>query len=108
MASLVEIYSEEVLSEFQYSIALIGQARDLTERAKLLQELSEICYMNVDIMLRHAFVRRDLFREFEHFFEALKRGGEAIPLDLRDQVNRMYGMLLETRHRLEKDPQCQF
>lgn len=106
MASLVEIYSEEVLSEFQYSIAAIKKMGDLTERAKMLHELSEICYMNVDIMLRHAFVRRDLFREFEHFFEALKRG--EIPLDLRDQVNRMYGMLLEMRHWLEKDPQCQF
>jgi hypothetical protein len=106
MASLVEIYSEEVLSEFQYSIAAIKKMGDLTERAKMLHELSEICYMNVDIMLSHSFVRRDLFKEFESFFEALK-GGE-IPLDLRDQVNRMYGMLLETRRWLEKDPQCQF
>lgn len=108
MASLVEIYSEEVLSEFQYSIAAIKNMGDLTERAKLLHELSEICYMNVDIMLRHAFVRRDLFKEFESFFEALKSGAEPPPLDLRDQVNRMYGMLLETRRWLEKDPQCQF
>ena len=108
MASLVEIYSEEVLSEFQYSIAAIKKMGDLTERAKMLHELGEICYMNVDIMLRHAFVRRDLFKEFESFFEALKHSGESIPLDLRDQVNRMYGMLLETRCWLEKDPQCQF
>ncbi len=107
MASLVEIYSDEVLSEFQYSIAAIKKMGDLTERAKMLHELGEICYMNVDIMLSHSFVRRDLFKEFESFFEALKGGGE-IPLDLRDQVNRMYGMLLETRRWLEKDPQCQF
>jgi hypothetical protein len=106
MASLIEIYSEEVLSQFQYSIAAIKKMRDLTRRAKLLQELGEICYTNIDIMLEHAFVRRDLFKEFESFFEALK-GGE-IPLDLRDQVNRMYGMLLETRRCLEKDPRCQF
>jgi hypothetical protein len=106
MASLVEIYSEEVLSEFQYSITAIKNALTLTERAKMLHELGEICYMNVDIMLSHSFVRRDLFKEFESFFEALK--GEAIPLDLRDQVNRLYGMLLETRSWLEKDPRCQF
>lgn len=106
MESLADVYYEEVLSEFQYSIAAIKKMSDLTERAKLLHELSEICYMNVDIMLRHAFVRRDLFKEFESFFEALKNG--VIPQDLRDQVNRLYGMLLEMRRSLEKDPQCQF
>ena len=107
MTSLVELYSEEVLSEFQYSIAAIKKMRDLTERAKHLCEIGDICYINADLMLLNPFVRRDLFKEFESFFEALKGGGE-IPLDLRDQVNRMYGMLLETRRWLEKDPQCQF
>jgi hypothetical protein len=108
MASLIELYSEEVLSEFQYSIAAIKKMRDLTKRATHLCEIGEICYVNADLMLHHAFVRRDLFKEFESFFEALKGGAEPPPLDLRDQVNRMYGMLLETRRWLEKDPQCQF
>lgn len=105
---LMEVFFEEVLSEFQYSIALIGQAPTITERAKLLEELGEICYMNTEIMLRYAFVRRDLFREFEYFLEALKHSGEAVPLDLRDRVNRLFGMLLEARSWLEKDPRCQF
>lgn len=106
MESLADVYYEEVLSEFQYSIAEIRRTRDLTERAKLLHGLSEICYISVDVMLTYPFVRQALFKEFESFFEALK-GGE-IPLDLRDQVNRLFGMLLETRRWLEKDPQCQF
>lgn len=108
--ALMEVFFEEVLSEFQYGIARIGHSPTLTDRATRLEELGELCYMNTELMLRYAFVRRDLFREFEYFFEALKYSGEAErpPLDLRDQVNRLFGMLLVTRQQLEKDPRCQF
>ena len=104
---LMETFLEGALSEFQYALAAIKKAHDLNERATQLNTLGEFCYMNVEMMLRYAFVRRDLFKEFETFFGLLK-GGATVPLDLRDQVNRLYGMLLEMRRGIEKDPLCQF
>lgn len=77
------------------------------ERASVLDELGELCYTNPDLMLRSATVRQRLFREFETFFGLLKNGA-TVQLDLRDQVNRIYGILLEMRRWIEKDPRCQF
>lgn len=97
----------EVVAEFHSSAAHIASLPDIADRAFHLNELGELCYMNPDIMLRSSTVRQRLFREFEIFFSALKNGA-MVPLDLRDQVNRLYGMLLEMRRGLEKDPRCQF
>lgn len=98
----------EVLTEFRYRIELIAKAQNIIERAQKLNELGEFCYTNVELMLNYAFVRRVLFREFLFFFEALNTSSDAIPLDLRDQLNRIYGMLLEVRRCLENDTRCQF
>ena len=102
-----EAHFREVVAEFHSSVEDIASLPDIADRAFHLNELGELCYTNPDLMLRSATVRRRLFREFETFFSALKNGA-AIPLDLRDQVNRIYGMLLEMRRGLEKDPRCQF
>jgi len=106
-AAAAEAHFAEVVAEFHSSAAHIASLPDIADRAFHLNELGELCYMNPDLMLRSATVRQRLFREFETFFGLLK-GGATVPLDLRDQVNRLYGMLLEMRRGLEKDPRCQF
>jgi hypothetical protein len=106
-AAAAEAHFAEVVTEFHSSAAHIASLPDIADRAFHLNELGELCYMNPDLMLQSATVRRRLFREFEAFFSALKNGA-VVNLDLRDQVNRLYGMLLEMRSWLEKDPRCQF
>jgi hypothetical protein len=96
---------EHTLAEFHEYVAAVAGAADLSIRAEKVYCLGDVCYMNPDIMF-HASVRRTLFNVFEGFFALLKSG--TIPLDVRDRVNRIYGMLLETRRWLEKDPRCQF
>jgi hypothetical protein len=95
------------LTAFQNDYTILKGDMTPAERAFELIEMGELCYTTPDLMLHYTFVRRQLFCEFESFFDLLK-GGATVPLNLRDQVNRLYGMLLETRRWLEKDPRCQF
>lgn len=109
-ADALEDLAERMVAETQFKSCVDTLGRSILtpdERASVLDELGELCYMNPDLMLRSATVRQRLFREFETFFSALKNGA-TVHLDLRDQVNRLYGMLLEMRRGLEKDPRCQF
>ena len=109
-ADALEDLAERMVAETQFKSCVDTLGRSILtpdERASVLDELGELCYTNPDLMLRSATVRQRLFREFETFFSALKNGA-TVHLDLRDQVNRLYGMLLEMRRGLEKDPRCQF
>jgi hypothetical protein len=99
--------TDAALSAFQNDYTILKGDITPAERAFELIEIGELCYTTPDLMLQYAFVRERLFREFETFFGLLK-GGATVPLDTRDEVNRLYGMLLEMRRGLEKDPRCQF
>lgn len=109
-ADALEDLAERMVAESQFKSYVNALGRSILtpdERASILDELGELCYTNPDLMLRSATVRQRLFREFETFFGLLKNGA-TVQLDLRDQVNRIYGILLEMRRWIEKDPRCQF
>jgi hypothetical protein len=81
-----------------------------TDRINWFIELSQFCYMHTLCMLRLPDLRRAIIKYFEEFFVELASGNPnaQISLGLRDQMNRLYGMMLENKRNLEKDPLCLF
>ncbi len=83
------------------------QYNDTTEkRTRWLLDLAEFAYQNHLCMLRMPIFRRTIITLFEDFFIKLAAGNPnaQIPLDLRDQMNRMYGIMLESNRNLRNNP----
>lgn len=75
-------------------------------RVEWFLDLVQICYMHQLCMLRLPDLRRAIITYFETFFVELASGNlnVQISLDLRDQLNRMYGMMLESNRNLLHNP----
>jgi hypothetical protein len=103
-----ELYREvQMITQFMSSL---DPKANTKERIEWFIELAEFCYMHTLCMLRLPDLRRAVMTYFEKFFDELKSGNPnaQIPLDLRDQLNRLFGMMLESKRNLEKDPKCLF
>lgn len=87
-------------------VAMVQYNNTTEKRCRWLLELAEFVYQHQLCMLRMPSFRRAIITLFEDFFVAVAAGNPAaaIPLDLRDQMNRMYGILLESNRNLRKDP----
>ena len=106
---LPPIQQEELYFQLQMLHAFMAMVQYQTtteKRARWILEFAEFCYQNHLSMLRMPRLRDAIIYRFEDFFLKLAAGNPAaaIPLDLRDQMNRMYGMLLESNRNLRKDP----
>jgi hypothetical protein len=100
---------EELYFQLQMLHAFMAmvQYNDTTEkRLNWLIDLAEFTYQNHLCMLRMPKMRCAIMKLFEDFFKELSDGNpnSRIPLDLRDQTNRMYGMLLEMNRNMRNDP----
>lgn len=108
-ANLSVTQQEELYFQLQMLHAFMAmvQYKDTTEKRLLwLLDLAEFTYQNPLCMLRMPKMRYAIMKLFEDFFKELSAGNSnsTISLDLRDQTNRMYGMLLEMNRTMRNDP----
>jgi hypothetical protein len=86
----------------------VNPKASVLERTDWFLELANHCYIHTLCMLRLPALRRAIMTYFENFFVELAEGKATLPLATRDQLNRMYGIMLENKRNLEKDTRCLF
>jgi hypothetical protein len=103
----VEDYDElffqvQMITEFMRALNPMDTAE---ARIRWFLDLVEYCYTHTLCMLRLPPLRRAIQIYFETFFIelAVENPAASISLSLRDQLNRMYGRILETNLHFVKD-----
>ncbi len=96
-------FQVQMITEY---MAALNPTDTVEDRMRWFLDLVDFCYMNTLCMLRLPALRRAIQKYFESFFVelAIENPSVNIPLPLRDQLNRMYGTLLEINLRNIKDP----
>ena len=82
----------------EYMVAL-DPSHSLEQRVCWFMDMVEYCYTNTLCMLRLPSLRNAIMKRFQDYFDELASGKE-IPLNLRDKMNRMFGMMVENNRNL--------
>ena len=87
-----ELYFQvQMITEY---MAAVNPKHTFVERIEWFMDFTEYCYTHVLCMARLPELRTAIMTRFEDLFQAIGAGHE-IPLPLRDQLNRRFGMMVE-------------
>ena len=76
----------------------------LEQRVRWFLDLCEFCYTNELCLVRMPPLRNAIMKRFEDFLSQIASGAAQISLDIRDQLNRMFGMMVANNTHLSYHP----
>jgi hypothetical protein len=100
-----ELYFQvQMITEY---MAAVDPKHTFVERVEWFMDFTEYCYTHALCMQRLPGVRSAIMKRFEDLFEGIASGHE-IPLSLRDQLNRRFGMMVEYMRNITEHSLCLF
>jgi hypothetical protein len=97
-----ELYWQaQMITEY---MAALNPMDTVEQRIEWFLDLCNFCYTNELCLIRMPSLRSAIMSRFQNFLGLAASGAVQINLDLRDQLNRMFGMMVANNTHLTHHP----
>lgn len=98
-----ELYWQaQMITEY---MAALNPKDTAEQRVHWFLDLCDFCYTNELCLIRMPSLRNAIMKSFENFLSQIASGAAQISPDLRDQLNRKFGMMVANNIHLSYHPQ---